>query len=97
MRRITTLPAAPLLRTSPATGVLQSPRDNPSVVLIMTDDAGFADIGSYGASDIRTPNIDSLARDGVRPRTPTRTPCHARRHEPDSFPAGISSVTGSSS
>jgi arylsulfatase A-like enzyme len=35
-------------------------------VLIMTDDMGYADIGSYGASDIRTPNIDSLARDGVR-------------------------------
>ena len=38
----------------------------PNVVLIMTDDMGYADIGSYGASDIRTPNIDSLARDGVR-------------------------------
>ena len=38
----------------------------PNVVLIMTDDMGSADIGSYGAPDIRTPNIDSLARDGVR-------------------------------
>ena len=32
----------------------------------MTDDAGYADTGSYGAPDIRTPNIDSLARDGVK-------------------------------
>jgi arylsulfatase A-like enzyme len=32
----------------------------------MTDDMGWADIGSYGAPDIRTPNIDSLARDGVK-------------------------------
>jgi hypothetical protein len=32
----------------------------------MTDDMGWADIGSYGAQDIRTPNIDSLARDGVK-------------------------------
>ena len=38
----------------------------PNVVLIMTDDMGWADIGSYGAPDIRTPNIDSLARDGVK-------------------------------
>jgi len=38
----------------------------PNVVLIITDDLGWADIGSYGASDIRTPNIDSLARDGIR-------------------------------
>ena len=38
----------------------------PNVVLIITDDVGYGDIGSYGARDIRTPNIDSLARDGTR-------------------------------
>lgn len=38
----------------------------PNIVLIMTDDLGWADLTSYGAPDIRTPNIDSLARDGVR-------------------------------
>jgi arylsulfatase A-like enzyme len=38
----------------------------PNVVLIITDDMGWADIGSYGAPDIKTPNIDSLARDGVK-------------------------------
>lgn len=38
----------------------------PNVVLIVMDDGGFGDVGSYGAPDIRTPNIDSLARDGVR-------------------------------
>ncbi len=38
----------------------------PNVVLIITDDVGYGDIGSYGAPDIKTPNIDSLARDGVR-------------------------------
>ena len=32
----------------------------------MTDDMGYADLGSYGAPDIRTPNIDGLARDGVK-------------------------------
>ncbi|MBI4263118.1 MAG: sulfatase-like hydrolase/transferase [Acidobacteria bacterium] len=35
-------------------------------MLIITDDVGYGDIGSYGAPDIRTPNIDGLARDGVR-------------------------------
>ena len=40
--------------------------DRPNVVLIMTDDVGYGDFGVYGAPDIRTPNIDSLARDGVR-------------------------------
>lgn len=38
----------------------------PNVVLIITDDMGYADIGVYGAKDIRTPNIDGLARDGIR-------------------------------
>jgi arylsulfatase A-like enzyme len=38
----------------------------PNVVLIVTDDVGYGDIGSYGASDVKTPSIDSLARDGVR-------------------------------
>ena len=66
MRPITTLAAALLLTTSSATGLQQSLPDTPNVVLSMTDDAGYADIGSYGAPDIRTPNIDSLARDGVK-------------------------------
>ncbi len=40
--------------------------ERPNVVLIMTDDAGYGDFGVYGAPDIKTPNIDRLARDGVR-------------------------------
>ncbi|HET9220780.1 MAG TPA: sulfatase-like hydrolase/transferase [Terriglobia bacterium] len=38
----------------------------PNVVLIMSDDLGYADLSSYGATDIRTPNIDSLGRDGIK-------------------------------
>jgi arylsulfatase A-like enzyme len=38
----------------------------PSVVLVMMDDIGYGDLGSYGALDVRTPNIDRLAREGVR-------------------------------
>ena len=37
----------------------------PNIVLIMADDLGFSDIGCYG-SEIATPNLDRLARDGVR-------------------------------
>ena len=50
---------APLPAQAPAAS-------RPNVVLVITDDVGYADIGSYGAKDIRTPNIDSLARDGVK-------------------------------
>ncbi|RPH56105.1 MAG: hypothetical protein EHM89_16010 [Acidobacteria bacterium] len=50
-----------------ATGAAQPPAVNgPNVVLIMTDDVGYGDIGSYGAPDIKTPNIDRLAKEGVR-------------------------------
>ena len=38
----------------------------PNIVLIITDDVGYGDIGSYGAPDIKTPNIDGLAKAGVR-------------------------------
>ncbi|MBN2133020.1 MAG: sulfatase-like hydrolase/transferase [Sedimentisphaerales bacterium] len=37
----------------------------PNIVLIMADDMGFSDIGCYGG-EIETPNIDSLAADGLR-------------------------------
>jgi arylsulfatase A-like enzyme len=37
----------------------------PNVVLIITDDMGYADIGPYGARDIRTPHLDRLAREGT--------------------------------
>jgi arylsulfatase A-like enzyme len=38
----------------------------PNVVLIVSDDLGWADLGSYGATDIRTPNLDRLAAEGLR-------------------------------
>lgn len=38
----------------------------PNVVLIMTDDMGYGDLGVTGAPDIRTPNLDRLAKQGVR-------------------------------
>jgi arylsulfatase A-like enzyme len=53
----------------------------PNVVLIIMDDVGYGDYGSYGAPDIRTPNIDRLARDGVKftdfYAAPTCTPTRA--------------------
>jgi arylsulfatase A-like enzyme len=38
----------------------------PNVVLIMMDDLGYGDLGSYGAPDVRTPNVDRFAHEGVR-------------------------------
>ena len=44
----------------------RTPARPPNVVLIITDDVGYGDIGSYGAPDLKTPNIDRIAREGVR-------------------------------
>lgn len=38
----------------------------PNVIVIVADDLGYADLGCQGAKDVRTPNIDSLAANGVR-------------------------------
>lgn len=38
----------------------------PNVVLIYIDDLGYGDLGAYGCNDIPTPNIDRLAKEGVR-------------------------------
>ena len=40
-------------------------KERPNIVLIMADDLGYSDIGCYG-SEIRTPNLDTLAANGVR-------------------------------
>lgn len=64
----------------------------PNLILILTDDQGYADLGCFGSRTIKTPHIDRMARDGVRLTsfyaaapicTPTRaalmTGCYATR------------------
>lgn len=41
-------------------------RKKPNIVWIMADDLGWGDLGCYGQQYIRTPNIDRLAREGLR-------------------------------
>lgn len=43
-----------------------APAAAPSVVLIVADDLGYGDLGSYGGKRIRTPNLDRLAAEGMR-------------------------------
>src|SRR5262245_34017884 len=46
-----------------------SPRragQRPNIVLIYTDDLGYGDVSAYGATALKTPNIDSLAARGLR-------------------------------
>lgn len=45
---------------------VKSAKKQPNIVLIFTDDQGYADLGVFGASDITTPHLDAMAREGVR-------------------------------
>jgi arylsulfatase A-like enzyme len=40
--------------------------DRPNVVVILCDDLGYGDVACYGATDIRTPNLDRMAAEGTR-------------------------------
>jgi arylsulfatase len=48
-----------------APAVLRARPKRPNIILIMADDMGYSDIGCYGG-EIATPNLDRLARGGVR-------------------------------
>ncbi len=51
------------LGVRPATA--EEPR-RPNIVLIVADDLGYGELGSYGGQQIPTPHLDRLAADGVR-------------------------------
>ncbi|MFN7731097.1 MAG: sulfatase-like hydrolase/transferase, partial [Pirellula sp.] len=51
-------------RGSGSEGLDRSPP--PNIVFILADDLGWGDVGCYGQEKIPTPNIDRLAREGMR-------------------------------
>jgi len=44
---------------------LASAGTKPNLLIIVTDDHGYGDVSTYGASDVRTPHIDRLAAEGM--------------------------------
>lgn len=57
-----------IISDQPDLGAIELPKpnkSNPNVILIVTDDQGYADVGFNGSKDIPTPHIDRIAKNGV--------------------------------
>src|ERR1035441_1897483 len=66
MKKIVLIISALLPLCSIADASTNAASPKPNLVLIVADDLGFGDTGCYGATKIPTPNIDRLAREGLR-------------------------------
>ena len=51
---------------SVSTATVQTQQSRPNILIIVTDDMGYGDIGLHGSRDIPTPNIDTLMKSGTR-------------------------------
>lgn len=61
MKTIRLLPLLALLLA----GILHA-AERPNIVIIFTDDQGYADVGCFGSPDIRTPRLDRMAKEGMK-------------------------------
>jgi arylsulfatase A len=39
--------------------------ESPNVIVIFVDDQGYYDLGCYGATEVETPRIDAMAKEGI--------------------------------
>ena len=62
------LPALLLLSASCTLSASTDPvaADRPNIVVILADDLGYGDLSSYGAKDLRSPNIDAIGKAGIQ-------------------------------
>jgi arylsulfatase A-like enzyme len=58
--------AGTVAETATAPTPVTAPGRPPNVILIFVDDMGYGDLSVYGNTRIQTPNIDRLAREGIR-------------------------------
>ncbi|MBB2943897.1 arylsulfatase A-like enzyme [Actinoplanes lutulentus] len=107
----TALPAEAAFAGSPDKGQDEKPfaattakgkGKRPNILFILADDLGWADLSSYGSPDIATPNLDRLAKSGVRFTqgysagavcSPTRVALYTGRY-PGRTPGGLPEPIG---
>lgn len=56
----------PLRKASIDAKAMADTQDRPNIVVIFTDDQGYADLGCFGGKHVRTPRIDRMAAEGAR-------------------------------
>jgi arylsulfatase len=56
----------PILLSAGLAALPAAAKDKPNIVYILADDLGYSEIGPYGQKLIETPNLDLLARNGIR-------------------------------
>lgn len=61
--------------------------ERPNIVLVLADDLGYGDLGCFGATDVKSPNLDKFATEGLR-----FTACHAGH--PNCSPSRTALMTG---
>jgi N-sulfoglucosamine sulfohydrolase len=73
--------------TEPLASVQGKSAQRPNILVLVADDLGWRDVGPYGNGGIRTPNLDRLARSGLRV-------VHAFGTSPQCSPSRISTLSG---
>ncbi len=64
--RCTSAPTASENDQLTATPAVGEPSEPPNIILIVADDLGYGDLGSYGQQQIQTPALDRMASEGMR-------------------------------
>ncbi len=66
MRPLKCLSAAVFIAAAAVAAQIASPAPPPNFIVILADDLGYGDLGSYGSTTIATPRLDQMAREGLR-------------------------------
>ncbi len=66
MKKTSALPLLTALLLTPLAALHAADAPKPNIILIFADDLGYGDLSCYGATKVKTPNIDRLAREGRR-------------------------------